>query len=125
MYLLHILKAPLVNTWAGKQIQQVQRTRRLPLSTIWSKPPSSRSSSLNQSPALLEVKDSSVSIARWPVWRKGFKFIHHSVPRKFSGQLFDMDYLIILLLIQPQSTVPYHVSWLMMIMKYRVVHTLK
>lgn len=42
----------------------------LPLSTIWSKPPSSRSSSLNQSPALLEVRESSVSMARWPVYNK-------------------------------------------------------
>lgn len=40
-----------------------------PLSTIWSRPPSSRSSSLNQSPALLEVNDRSVSMARCPVCR--------------------------------------------------------
>lgn len=39
----------------------------LPLSTMWSKPPSSRSSSLNQSPALLEVRERSVSMARCPV----------------------------------------------------------
>lgn len=42
----------------------------LPLSTMWSRPPSSRSSSLNQSPALLEVSDNNVSMARWPVYKK-------------------------------------------------------
>lgn len=48
--------------------EQVHACKRLlPLSTMWSKPPSSRSSSLNQSPALLEVRESSVSMARCPV----------------------------------------------------------
>lgn len=42
----------------------------LPLSTMWSSPPSSRSSSLNQSPARFEVRDSNVSMAKWPVYRE-------------------------------------------------------
>lgn len=41
-----------------------------PLSTMWSSPPSSRSSSLNQSPARFEVRDSNVSMAKWPVYRE-------------------------------------------------------
>lgn len=41
----------------------------IPLSTIWSRPPRSRSSSLNQSPARFEVRDSNVSIAKCPVWK--------------------------------------------------------
>lgn len=41
----------------------------VPLSTIWSRPPRSRSSSLNQSPARFEVRDSNVSIAKCPVWK--------------------------------------------------------
>lgn len=42
----------------------------VPLSTMWSSPPSSRSSSLNQSPARFEVSDSNVSMAKWPVCRE-------------------------------------------------------
>lgn len=41
-----------------------------PLSTTWSSPPSSRSSSLNQSPARFEVRDSNVSMAKWPVYKE-------------------------------------------------------
>lgn len=37
---------------------------------MWSSPPSSRSSSLNQSPARFEVSDSNVSMAKWPVCRE-------------------------------------------------------
>lgn len=55
----------------------------VPLSTMWSKPPKSRSSSLNQSPALLDVRESNVSIARWPVYKKKKKKIQRPTSTLF------------------------------------------
>lgn len=52
-------------------------TTHLPLSIMWSRPPKSRSSSLNQSPALLEVRESNVSIAKWPVYKKQPRHHYH------------------------------------------------
>lgn len=53
-----------------RSIETSKLPTHLPLSTIWSNPPRSLSSSLNQSPALLEVRESRVSMARWPVYNR-------------------------------------------------------
>ena len=56
---------PLLLFWAN-----INSLQHVPLSTMWSSPPSSRSSSLNQSPARFDVSDSNVSMAKWPVCRE-------------------------------------------------------
>ena len=78
-----------------------------PLSTMWSSPPSRRSSSLNQSPALLEVRDSSVSMARWPVCRETIISLKHSFARHTTHSQsllnkhssYDMVFVLMMMMI--------------------------